>query len=417
MNSIEAAKLQLFSRLLDSAPLVMFALDRDGIFTLCEGSGLAALGATPGQWVGQNGPESWKGTEAEPAMRRALAGEDVQTTVSIPGPRHYRVWYLAIRDEKGQPSGAYGLAFDVTEEREREKAMQQRMADLQAERAKTNLLQRAINAAPLTVWMLDRDGKIMLSEGGVLPKLGMKPGDSIGMNALEMYRGTMMEEQIRATLEGRPGAVSQEIMPGLYLDTWTVPMKEGEAVDGILGISIDSTERVQVERAIREKLEVIERQAATIRSLATPIIRVWDEILCLPVIGTVDSQRTAEMMNALLHAIAREQARFAIVDLTGVDVVDTSTADHLIRIFKAARVLGVEGVLCGIQPAVAQTVVALGMDLGEVHTKRTLQDALKWCLTRRGVVGAQSRAHAAPVAPQAAAPAPYLNGAAHARHS
>jgi rsbT co-antagonist protein RsbR len=107
-------------------------------------------------------------------------------------------------------------------------------------------------------------------------------------------------------------------------------------------------------------------------------------VLCVPVIGTVDSSRTADMMQGLLEAIVKEQARHAIVDLTGVEVVDTSTADHLVQLFRAARVLGVEGVLCGIRPAVAQTIVGLGLDLGSVKTTRTLRDALKWCIRARG---------------------------------
>ena len=89
------------------------------------------------------------------------------------------------------------------------------------------------------------------------------------------------------------------------------------------------------------------------------------------------------MMQGLLETIVREQARFAIVDLTGVEVVDTSTADHLIQLFRAAKVLGVDGVLCGIRPAVAQTVVALGLDLASVRTMRSLRDALKWCIRAR----------------------------------
>jgi rsbT co-antagonist protein RsbR len=140
---------------------------------------------------------------------------------------------------------------------------------------------------------------------------------------------------------------------------------------------------VKSEHDVREKLELIERQSATIRALATPIIQVWDEVLCLPVIGTVDSARTADMMQGLLEAIVREQARYAIVDLTGVEIVDTSTADHLIQLFRAAKVLGVDGILCGIRPAVAQTVVALGLELGSVRTMRSLRDALKWCIRMR----------------------------------
>jgi rsbT co-antagonist protein RsbR len=158
--------------------------------------------------------------------------------------------------------------------------------------------------------------------------------------------------------------------------------KDGD-VYGMMALSIDCSERVRNEKELREKLELIERQSATIRALATPIIQVWDEVLCLPVIGTVDSARTADMMQSLLEAIVREQARYAIVDLTGVEVVDTSTADHLIQLFRAAKVLGVDGILCGIRPAVAQTVVALGLELGSVRTMRSLRDALKWCIRVR----------------------------------
>jgi rsbT co-antagonist protein RsbR len=149
-------------------------------------------------------------------------------------------------------------------------------------------------------------------------------------------------------------------------------------------MATEPADRSSVEQELRERLELVERQSATIRALATPIIQVWDQVLCLPVIGTVDSMRTAEMMQGLLEAIVREEARYAIVDLTGVEFVDTSTADHLIQLFRAARVLGVEGILCGIQPAVAQTIVALGLDLGGVRTMRSLRDALKWCIRASG---------------------------------
>jgi rsbT co-antagonist protein RsbR len=125
--------------------------------------------------------------------------------------------------------------------------------------------------------------------------------------------------------------------------------------------------------------------------VATPIIEVWDEVLCLPVIGTVDGARAAEMMQGLLESIVRQRARYAIIDLTGVKVVDTSTADHLIQLFQAARVLGVEGVLCGIRPAVAQTIVGLGLDLGSVRTMRSLRDALKWCIRARAESSAEAR--------------------------
>jgi rsbT co-antagonist protein RsbR len=384
-------RLSLFLKILDAAPLVLWALDKNGQFTMAEGRGLEGLGSKPGEWVGRDALADWKGTPAEAAMRRALAGEEFRANITVAGPHHYDVWYVPIRDAEGAPDGMFGLALDVTKEREASAALAEKLALVEHQQSKIEHFTRAINAAPVTIWMMDNLGKILLSEGGVLPKLGLKPGESVGMSAFDMFRGTPVEASIKRTLEGEVMNTSEELVPGLFLDSWLSPIRDADGkIMSVLGLSIDSTARQQGERELREKLELIERQAATIRALATPIIRVWDEILCLPVIGTVDSQRTAEMMSSLLQSIAREQARYAIVDLTGVDVVDTSTADHLIRLFKAARVLGVEGVLCGIQPAVAQTVVALGMDLGEVRTTRTLQDALKWCLARRAATNEQN---------------------------
>lgn len=378
------ARLSLFGTVLDSAPFVLFALDASGIFTLAEGKGLANLGSKPGEWVGRNALEDWKGTTAEPNMRRALAGESFRDSLSIPGPLHYDVWYLPIRNGNGQLDGMIGLALDVTTEKVIESELREKLATIEAQKAKIDLFNRALDSAPIVLWTIDEAGNYTLSEGKGLELLGFKSGEVTGLNALEMFREQPIEGHLRGALAGQSSTLVAEAAPGVYFDSWYLPLTDGTGKSiGAMGLGIDASARMEKERELREKLELIERQSSTIRALATPIIRVWDEVLCLPVIGTVDSQRTADMMTALLESIVSEQARFAIIDLTGVAVVDTTTADHLIRLFKAARVLGVDGVLCGIQPAVAQTVVALGMDLGDVVTMRTLEEALKWCIAAR----------------------------------
>src|SRR5579859_3106966 len=120
MNLSADPRLQLFLRLMDSAPILVWALDRDGRYTMTDGRGLAGLGTTPGEWVGRDALADWKGTAAEDSIRRALAGEEFKTSVTVPGPRHYDVWWLPIRDEETRPNGCYGLALDLTAERERE---------------------------------------------------------------------------------------------------------------------------------------------------------------------------------------------------------------------------------------------------------------------------------------------------------
>lgn len=130
-------------------------------------------------------------------------------------------------------------------------------------------------------------------------------------------------------------------------------------------------------RELEAKLETIQMQQAAIRDLSTPIIEVWVGVLCLPVVGIVDSQRSAEMTEKLLESIVVKQARMAIVDITGIDVMDTKTADHFIKMAKAVRLLGAECILSGINPGIAQTLTHIGVDLVGLRTVRNLRDALQ----------------------------------------
>jgi rsbT co-antagonist protein RsbR len=247
------------------------------------------------------------------------------------------------------------------------------------------MFSRVLETSPIVLWAVDAEGTYTMSEGKGLELLGFHPREQVGLNALEMFKDHPETAQaLVQALSGEETRVMTTLAPGVHFENWYMPLRAPDgSVHGVMGLGIDVSERMKSEQDVRDKLVLIERQSATIRALATPIIQVWDEVLCLPVIGTVDSGRTADMMQGLLEAIVREQARYAIVDLTGVEVVDTSTADHLIQLFRAAKVLGVDGILCGIRPAVAQTVVALGLELGSVRTMRSLRDALKWCIRAR----------------------------------
>ena len=131
------------------------------------------------------------------------------------------------------------------------------------------------------------------------------------------------------------------------------------------------------QRDLEEKLATIELQRAAIRELSTPIIEVWESVLCLPVVGVLDSTRSAEMTEALLQAIVEKKARCAIIDITGIQVMDTATADHFLRMARAVRLLGANCMLTGINPAIAQTIIHMGMDLAGVVTHRTMRNALQ----------------------------------------
>jgi len=135
----------------------------------------------------------------------------------------------------------------------------------------------------------------------------------------------------------------------------------------------------------RVREEVITRQQQELLELSTPVVRLWDNILALPLIGTLDSSRTQVVMQNLLEAIVQTRSDFAIIDITGVPVVDTLVAQHLLKTVAAARLMGADCLISGIRPQIAQTIIHLGVDLSAVTTKATLADAFAAALRRGGV--------------------------------
>jgi rsbT co-antagonist protein RsbR len=130
--------------------------------------------------------------------------------------------------------------------------------------------------------------------------------------------------------------------------------------------------------------EVISRQQQELLELSTPVVRLWENILALPLIGTLDSARTQIVMQNLLEAIVQTRSDFAIIDITGVPVVDTLVAQHLLKTVAAARLMGADCLISGIRPQIAQTIIHLGVDLTNVTTKATLADAFAIALKRSG---------------------------------
>lgn len=177
-----------------------------------------------------------------------------------------------------------------------------------------------------------------------------------------------LREPVRAILDGSP-------------DPGVVPVE-------ILGASelIGALRVAAVVVLLGESDDVAARQRHELMEYATPVIRLWEGIVAVPLIGTLDSSRSQVVMESLLNGIVEEQAEIAILDITGVPMVDTLVAQHLMKTALAVRLMGAECVISGIRPQIAQTIVALGIDLGEITTRATLSDALKYGLTRTGVM-------------------------------
>ena len=136
--------------------------------------------------------------------------------------------------------------------------------------------------------------------------------------------------------------------------------------------------------------EVIQRQQQEMMELSTPVVKLWDGVLALPLIGTLDSERTQVVMESLLQRIVETGAEVAILDITGVPTVDTLVAQHLIKTVTAARLMGADCIISGIRPQIAQTIVHLGVDLGTIVTKSTLADAFALALKKAGLTVARA---------------------------
>ncbi|MEU1708730.1 STAS domain-containing protein [Streptomyces sp. NPDC005706] len=160
-----------------------------------------------------------------------------------------------------------------------------------------------------------------------------------------------------------------------------------EARDALLALTVlmGTLRLVIMETTISAGEELIARQRQQLLEVATPVISLWDGIVAVPLIGTLDSARSQVVMESLLQAIVEQRARYAILDITGVPTVDSLVAQHLMKTVAAARLMGAECVVSGIRPAIAQTIVHLGIDLGSVVTRSSLADALAYALSRQGI--------------------------------
>ena len=147
---------------------------------------------------------------------------------------------------------------------------------------------------------------------------------------------------------------------------------------------LDKLGLLTIETFQKTREDIISRQQQELLELSTPVVRLWENVLALPLIGTLDSAITLVVMQNLLEAIVQTRSDFAIIDITGVPIVDTLVAQHLLKTVAAARLMGADCLISGIRPQIAQTIIHLGVDLTNVTTKATLADAFAVALRRSG---------------------------------
>ncbi|TML32222.1 MAG: PAS domain S-box protein [Actinobacteria bacterium] len=230
---------------------------------------------------------------------------------------------------------------------------------------------------------LDRDGTIRTWSHGARRLKQYTADEVIGRHVSMFYT----EEDARAGLADRE--LSAAVRDGRFeTEGWRMRkdgsrfwanviispiVDESQELVGFVKVTRDLTER-------REQERLVQRQRDEILELSTPVIQVWDKVLVLPVIGTLDSMRAARLTEGLLERIALEQAEVVILDISGVPAIDTDVAQHLLKTVEAARLMGTESILSGVRPETAQAIVHLGIELGTLRSRNSLRDALQLAL-------------------------------------
>ena len=179
-------------------------------------------------------------------------------------------------------------------------------------------------------------------------------------------------------------SLKQPLFATLQKEAGAAPKALADSL-GAASVVLDKLGLYTAESYQKGREEIIRRQHQELLELSTPVVQLWEGVLALPLIGTLDSARTQVVMESLLQRIAETGSTIAIIDITGVPTVDTLVAQHLLRTVAAARLMGADCIISGIRPVIAQTIIHLGVNLGDVITKASLSDALAAAFSRLGL--------------------------------
>jgi rsbT co-antagonist protein RsbR len=286
------------------------------------------------------------------------------------GSRFWAVVGLTVvRDRLGAP-GYVMVARDLTQQREQDLALRR--------------VEQMVNSiADYGVIQFDLDGLVRSWNLGAEKLTGYTADEVLGRHE-SMFatdddaRSSVLEQEMADAV--RDGSVQTESWrirkdgTRFWASVALSPIRDSQGeVTGYVKIGRDLTEQ-------REQARLVKQQRDEILELSTPVIQVWDKVLILPLIGTLDSGRAARLTESLLERIAADQAEVVILDISGVPGIDSGVAQHLLETVEAARLMGTESILSGVRPDTAQSIVHLGIELGSLRSRTSLKDALQLAL-------------------------------------
>jgi rsbT co-antagonist protein RsbR len=361
----------------------MIQLDRNAVVRGWHAAAEAVTGYPASEAVGE--PITLLYTDGDVASRRATS--DLRTATEK-GRHESRGWLVRrdgsrfwasmtlspLRGDTGPGQGYLAMIRDLTESRSQELAL-------------LSIEQMVDAITDYEVIRLDNEGVILSWNEGARRLKGYEQDEIVGRHASVFYTeqdvqsGVLEKELDTAVRTGRVETEGWRVRKDgsqFWCNMIMGPIRDaaGELV-GFVRVGRDLTDQ-------REQARLVQRQRDEILELSTPVIQVWDNVLVLPVIGTLDSVRAARLTEALLERIALIQAEVVILDISGVPAIDTDVAQHLLRTVEAARLMGTTSILSGVRPETAQAIVHLGIDLGALRSRNSLKDALQLALTLVG---------------------------------
>ncbi len=370
--------------LFDNLDVMAWAIDNDGKILISEGGALRAIGVEPGQTIGYNAFDLYNSLPDSIAnMRRALAGERLVALAQVAG-RELESRFAPLRAANGEIVGMTGITVDVTLERHKQAELERQTIALREQAELLDLAHDAIVVRAL-------DGTITYWNRGAHKVYGFSREAALGRNVHSLLRAEAglheREAQLLATdaWDGELEMTHNNGHPVIVTSRWVLKRDAAGAPEAVLQIDTDVTARKRAEAAeARRQDDLIKAQALAIEELSTPLIPITDEILVMPLIGMMDSVRAKQVMTNLLDGLAASRGKFAILDITGVPVVDTAVASAILKAAHAARLLGTEVILTGIRPEVAQTLVHIDANLQNITTRGTLQSGIAYAIKRGG---------------------------------
>ncbi|MCS6883230.1 MAG: PAS domain-containing protein [Oscillochloridaceae bacterium] len=383
--------------IIDSLPAAVFWKDRNSIYQGCNKTFARFAGlSSPDEIVGKSDYDlPWTREESDSyrAFDRQVmeSGEAALHIIETQTQADGRVAWastnkIPLRDGRGRVIGILGTYEDITDLKRTEEAL----------RESQQLLQTLFAHLPVAVLLkAAADGRFVLWNAASELLFGLRAEEVIGKTDYDFFpreQADAFRAKDREVLaRGVTEVIPEEPVDSPHLGrrivrTTKIPLYDERGKPTyLLVICDDLTER---RRAEQERLvlqeQIIEAQQQALRELSTPLLPLSKRVVLLPIIGSVDTERALQLIETLLEGVARHRADIALIDITGVHIVDTQVANTLIQAARAVHLLGARVVLTGIRPEVAQTLVQLGVDLGGILTRGTLQDGIAFAFAQAG---------------------------------